>query len=1095
MCFSRFQWLKGASNLNFHSDIGPGTVKLLIIKNGLEAASILLAIMTSPGVDRRVISEDSIESCLSLLRQHLSKNITPALTNTGHLYSNSASAGEKLTPTTKKRRRESGAAKEFDLQKELKRVYKHCIATIPQLLILLERCENLIHAVSLDDQPVLNLCSTALSVFTIEPSTSQNDEGSYCVLLQASGIGLVTTIFRTYPAHRYIVVEDLFPVMLNLPTTKKWIRSFPLPMLAGESTRSSQKSPSRRLSFLDDQNFVQSFSILIVTLVQTCVVMPRFESQKELQLPNDDSKTGDHQQRSHPELKSGLTNCTATSDMIVSQLLQRCGRKGEEGGASEFRPVLQNLIDDLLKLQLLPDYPASEMLLLSFSKIIGSQVQQATSTGLKGSSNILSMESTYLTTVVDVLGKICATIAAVRVRHRENPLSIKRQLEENREARNNGIEVNSCQCGRTHANNTFMVSCDICHGWSHGECVGVTKEVLGSNWVCDDCKLKRMAMHEIEKFTLRSSTLDDTKDSNGADIPEIMETHVFRQLLLTYLASKGQQNVNSTLNSAREFLLASWVKQLSSMASKSKLGMKPRSDPMLFCRHFLDLWSRDEAFNGDIVSIPSLNNEAYLRLITSLTATQSELVESFPRQMGMLVGLISDDSASHRKQAVKALSQVLEADTKLMLQPMIKKAVSDRFQDESKSVREAIVSLVGNFVVQNPEVANAFAPSLLPRLNDEGVSVRKKTIRIFHEILTLYPTFRSRTTACVVMLRRAADPREDDNVRDLIHALFSGLWLGGEISESALKMEPYESISEVVTGSSYPSVVVNNAEAGIVTPNSKGSGGEMESRNDTSTMVHPSMASNIQVRCRIASEQMVEVVSAAKSKDILSSLLHNLLFGLSDADKDRKASDREKRKKMATNHCSHLVDALFEYLLTLEECRSEDQGAFAQTLIALLRTIGVLAEVAPLDVLRHINTLLPYLKADNGVSDAVECDIVSEVCDTIFTCSSVLRAMEYREISMTSMANDFLSIIYRFGSTALNSSIKALSGLAHHAEATEDGVFVKQLLNVATTFYGYLVKTMDVTNNFAEVNVSKVVTTLSASCPVEYLVPHEFYSG
>lgn len=1046
--------------------------------------------MTSPGVDRRVISEDSIESCLSLLRQHLFKNVIPALTSTGHLYSSSGSAGEKLTPTTKKRLRESGSANSFELQKELKKVYKHCIATIPQLLLLLERCECLIRVVSLDDQPILNLCSTTLSMFTIEPSTSQFDEGPYCVLLQASGIDLVTAIFHTYPAHRYIVIEDLFPVMLKLPTTKKWIRSFPLPMLFVESTRAPQKSPSIRLSFPEDQYLVQSFSVLILSLVQTCVVMPRFEPLEELPETINHSKTGYHQQQIHQKLKSGLTNCITTSDMIVSQLLERCGRKGEEGGASEFRPVLQNLIDDLLKLQLLPEYPASEMLLLSFSKVIGSQVQQARTTGLRGSSSIPPMESTYVTTVFDVMGKICASIAAIRVRHRENPLSIKRQLKENNDARNNGIEVNSCQCGRTHTSNTFMVSCDNCHGWSHGECVGVTKAILGSSWVCGDCKLKQMAMHEIEKFALRNSALGDANYNSGADIPEIMETHVFRQLLLTYLDSGQQQNGKKTLNSAREFLLASWVRQLSTLAMKSTIEMKLGCDPMLLCRHFLDLWSKDDAFHGDIASIPSLNKEAYLRLITSLIATQSELVESFPCQMGLLIGLMSDDSVSHRKQAVKALSQVLEADTKLMLQPMIKKAVSDRFQDESKSVREAIVSLVGNFVVQNPEVANAFAPSLLPRLNDEGVSVRKKAIQIFHEILILHPTFRSRATACIVMLRRAADPREDDCVRDLIHALFSGLWLGGEITESALQTEPSESVS--LTGSNYPSVIVNNCEAGIVTPNSKGSGGEIETYNNASCMVHKNMESNMQARCRIASEQMVEVVSAAKSKDILSSLLHSLLFGLSDADKDRKVSEREKRKTMAINHCSHLVDALFEMLLTLEEYRSEDQGTFAQTLLALLRTISVLAEVAPLDVLRHISTFLPYLKADNSVTDAVECDIVSEVCDTIFTCSSVLSAIDYHEISRTSMANDFLCIIYRFGSTALNSSIKALSGLAHHTEATEGGVFVKQLLNVASTFYRYLVKTMDITNNFAEVNVSKIIKTLFGRCPVNWPVPHKF---
>ena len=51
--------------------------RILVLKNGLEAASILVSIMTAPGVDRRIVSEDCIDACIALTRQHLSKNIIP----------------------------------------------------------------------------------------------------------------------------------------------------------------------------------------------------------------------------------------------------------------------------------------------------------------------------------------------------------------------------------------------------------------------------------------------------------------------------------------------------------------------------------------------------------------------------------------------------------------------------------------------------------------------------------------------------------------------------------------------------------------------------------------------------------------------------------------------------------------------------------------------------------------------------------------------------------------------------------------------------------------------------------------------------------
>ena len=55
-------------------------------------------------------------------------------------------------------------------------------------------------------------------------------------------------------------------------------------------------------------------------------------------------------------------------------MLQRCARKGEEGGASEFRPILSNLIDDLLLVRYLIEFPAAEMILHSLSHRVSSCV-------------------------------------------------------------------------------------------------------------------------------------------------------------------------------------------------------------------------------------------------------------------------------------------------------------------------------------------------------------------------------------------------------------------------------------------------------------------------------------------------------------------------------------------------------------------------------------------------------------------------------------------------------------------------------------------------------------------------------------------------
>ena len=84
-------------------------------------------------------------------------------------------------------------------------------------------------------------------------------------------------------------------------------------------------------------------------------------------------------------------------------------------------------------------------------------------------------------------------------------------------------------------------------------------------------------------------------------------------------------------------------------------------------------------------------------------------------------------------------------------------------------MREAAVSLVGSYVNNSPKVANAFHTALIAGLNDPGVSVRKRTIKILEDILCSNPAYKGRAEACSEMLRLAADPKEDDGVRDLIH--------------------------------------------------------------------------------------------------------------------------------------------------------------------------------------------------------------------------------------------------------------------------------------------------------------------------------------
>jgi late competence protein required for DNA uptake (superfamily II DNA/RNA helicase) len=48
----------------------------------------------------------------------------------------------------------------------------------------------------------------------------------------------------------------------------------------------------------------------------------------------------------------------------------------------------------------------------------------------------------------------------------------------------------------------FMIDCDRCHRWFHGNCVGVDQDNFSGTWFCDQC----LVMQQIESVKKRPVT-------------------------------------------------------------------------------------------------------------------------------------------------------------------------------------------------------------------------------------------------------------------------------------------------------------------------------------------------------------------------------------------------------------------------------------------------------------------------------------------------------------------------------------------------------------------------------------------------------------
>jgi len=605
----------------------------------LEAASILLFIVASPGVELRVVSEDAMEATFTLLRHHLSKNIIPALNNTGHLLAIQAQEEKQgiTSPrsNSKQRKRKSSSSSETAVMRELKKIYKAILQMMPFHFVLMERIEKAIQRLYLDDQQILAVTSGVMSALEIEAAPSLQNSANR---LQHATVSLVAAVFAKFPMHRSSMIEDLFPLLLKLPTSKKFMRAYDVRYTSCLSPDSTKKMTidlfGKMLPNGIPPHHIQMVSAMILSFVQCCVARPAMVSGES---NGNETENGDDDAPSTPttnntnQLASGLRPCQQVADEFVSQLLARCSRKGEDGGASEFRPILANLVEDLLLVFMIPEYHAAQTILLSLTHGLSRDVIIASQVSNNNSNSETLVESTYVNTAFDTLGRIGAAYAKLLALQRSKELhtTVIMSSEEENELR--------CYCKRNDYTKCLMIDCDNCHTWYHAQCVGIHRDTLPNRWLCDGCVFQNLLEQEKE------TSGHNNKSRGIVDNVFIISRELEKHLAAAYPL-------------ALRYHMAQWVEELHKQ-SKSKEGTRNLTGYHNAIAQILERWDQRNA--------PSDNDrfeftqEGGARALLSLTTWYSTFVKSFNAIMGLLVKLMADKAhASLRKQSLKAIEKV-----------------------------------------------------------------------------------------------------------------------------------------------------------------------------------------------------------------------------------------------------------------------------------------------------------------------------------------------------------------------------------------------------------------------------------------------------
>ena len=381
-----------------------------------------------------------------------------------------------------------------------------------------------------------------------------------------------------------------------------------------------------------------------------------------------------------------------------------------------------------------------------------------------------------------------------------------------------------------------------------------------------------------------------------------------------------------------------------------------------------------------------------------------------------------------------------------MLLPIIKKAVSKRLSDESISVREAAVALVGNYISRSPIAISGYHSVLIPCLTDPGVSVRKRAVKIFQSILVRNPHYQHRVEVFNVLLQRSIDRKEEESVRDLVDEVLQTLWFRFgtvPIAQQRMMSEPEPSIHPI----SVP---------GVVTPSTPKPSGRRKS---------------VQSRFDVTAEQMMEIMQSGIVSSSLEAVLIKLLKGeINIGIVGRKQPDSNEGFELNGNECTEIVDSLCELLVVIDEQR-DIRPNVGRDISATLKTLAMFGAFSPVSLMKHFNTILPYLKADNGVSMEDESGIICSTCDILYRLAPALDQQTINRQTSISISKDMTKLSYKFGPAVLVSTMRAFSTLANQSSNLGHSAFADKLLSLAKTFYSYAMKRNDI-DDFSSLNVS-----------------------
>uniref|UniRef100_A0A3Q3G418 Nipped-B protein n=1 Tax=Labrus bergylta TaxID=56723 RepID=A0A3Q3G418_9LABR len=270
------------------------------------------------------------------------------------------------------------------------------------------------------------------------------------------------------------------------------------------------------------------------------------------------------------------------------------------------------------------------------------------------------------------------------------------------------------------------------------------------------------------------------------------ETQQLQKALLDYLEENAE--TDASLVFARKFYIAQWFRDSTTEAEKSMRNQNSKDDDSSDGpQHAKEIETtgeimqraekRKKFLRNIIKATPAhfatlkMNSDTVdyddSCLIVRYLASMRPFAQSFDIYLTQILRVLGESAIAVRTKAMKCLSEVVAVDPSILARSDMQRGVHGRLMDNSTSVREAAVELLGRFVLSRPQLTEQYYDMLIERILDTGISVRKRVIKILRDICLEQPTFSKITEMCVRMIRRVND---EEGIKKLVNETFQKLW-------------------------------------------------------------------------------------------------------------------------------------------------------------------------------------------------------------------------------------------------------------------------------------------------------------------------------